>query len=96
MRKAYHVLCLALALVAVGADWQNGNDGVNRPGSDLPGIPVDLDVNSQPKDCAKMCYDSPECKAWVFMKKNCTNTTPRCYLKDSVPLQVRDPCAVSL
>ncbi len=90
------LLCLCCSVVS--ADWLDGNDGVDRYGSDLPDMPIDLKNGSAapPRDCAEMCNDSPECKAWAFAKPNCggSSGTPQCYLKALLPDQVKNPCRV--
>ena len=90
------LLLLTLALLAK-ADWLDGNDGVDRPNGDLPGMPVALKNGSAPRDCAAMCRDSAECEAWAFLKQNCGGNTdrPQCFLKAAVTNQVKKTCLVS-
>lgn len=95
-----HVLCFLLwscvAVAQVSADWQDGNDGVDRYGSDLPGMPVMLKNDSVARDCAALCSATAECKAWGYAKLNCGgNGQPGCWLKAVVPAQAKNPCRVT-
>lgn len=92
------VVVLALSYVAVcSADWQDGNEGVDRMNGDLPDMPIQLKTGATSKDCAQFCYSSAQCKAWVFCKPNCGGSTaPQCYLKAEVTQQSANPCRVSL
>ena len=89
---------LVVVLSAVcSADWQDGNDGVDRLGGDLTNMPIALKTGSAPEDCAQLCYSSSQCKAWAFCKPNCGGSTdPQCYLKANVTQQSLNPCRVRL
>ena len=87
------LVCLLAALVS--ADWMDGDDGVDRKNGDLPNMPIQLQSGAAPRDCAKLCIDSAECKGWAFCKENCSGTTaPQCYLKAKLLSQSYDPCRV--
>ena len=97
----YKEFCTVLFLCSfcglVSADWLDGNDGVDRYGSDLPNMPLPLKNGSGPRDCAEMCENNPECNAWALAKPSCGGSTvsqPQCYLKAIVPQQVKNPCRV--
>ena len=104
MVPAHHKMKSLLLLVLViyfspcRGDWADGNDGVDRADGDLPNMPIHLKAGAaSPKDCAQLCYSSDQCKAWAFVKPNCSGTpaTPMCYLKAQVTQQRADPCRVS-
>lgn len=89
------LLSFLCCVAVVSADWLDGNDGVDRYGSDLPGMPVALKNGSAPRECANMCGASPQCKAWAFSKQDCGGSgLPACYLKAIVPKQLKNPCRV--
>ena len=89
------VLFLSIFIAVCKADWQDGNDGVDRMNGDLPNMPISLKTGSAPKDCAQLCYSSSQCKAWSYCKPNCNGSTaPQCYLKASVTQQSANPCRV--
>ena len=89
------VLYLSVFTAVCKADWQDGNDGVDRTNGDLPNMPISLKSGSAPKDCAQMCYSSSQCKAWVFTKPNCSGSTgPQCSLKATVTQQSSNTCRV--
>ncbi len=90
------ILLLSYLASSVSADWLDGNDGVDRFGSDLPGMPISMKNGSVPQNCSALCNANPECKAWAFVKPNCGgSTSPLCYFKVTVPPQVQNPCRVS-
>ena len=95
MKLLLVLLFLSVCIAVCKADWQDGNDGVDRLGGDLPNMPISLKTGSAPKDCAQLCYSSSQCKAWAFCKPNCGGSTgPQCYLKVNVTQQSLNPCRV--
>lgn len=88
---------IALALVAVGGvscSWQNGDDGVDRSGGDLPNMPVNSVAG--PSDCAAMCDKNSDCVAWAYGKSSCEgSTSTSCWLKNAVMPQSLNSCRVS-
>lgn len=95
--EVFLCLCICLGLLATGrADWEDGNDGVDRPYGDLPNQPTTMDASAQPKDCAALCKANSACKAWAYIKANCQGPkVPLCYLKATINPQKRDTCIVS-
>ena len=99
--KCLSAISLALLALSVprraSGDWLDGNDGVDRPNGDLPGMPVALKNGSAPRDCASLCSQSAECKAWAFVKQNCGGSAqPQCFLKALIPPQAKLDCRVRL
>ena len=89
------LVVLSACIAFCNADWQDGNDGVDRLGGDLPNMPISLKSGPAPKDCAQLCYSSSQCKAWVFSKPNCSASPgPQCFLKATVTQQSVNPCRV--
>ena len=90
-------MVLTLLVVICGAEWQDGNDGVDRRNGDLLSVPISLKAGATPRDCAQMCYANTQCKAWTFSKPNCSGSavTAQCYFKAEVTQQSRDLCKVS-
>lgn len=93
-----HILLLFIAHCVLGK-WEDGNAGVDRPGGDLPGMPITLN-STEPSSCAKLCQMRSKCKSWSFNVDFCSATNssqpPECYLKSTVTQQHLDPCKVSL
>lgn len=91
-------LCLlALLCVLVAGKWQDGNDGVDRSGGDLPESPYTLNTTAVPEDCASMCWVREQCVAWSYGKPACDNIhqiVPLCWLKSNVPPQSLNKCRV--
>ena len=80
------------------ADWQDGDDGVDRPLGDLSPRPIELNFEATPADCAALCtsYKFSGCKGWVFFKRDCGGQIkPTCRLKDTLNNQTNNSCAVS-
>ena len=104
--RGWYILCakmtrgfvvLTVLVIICGAEWQNGNDGVDRPNGDLLSVPISMKAGATPSDCAQLCYANTQCKAWAFSKPNCSGSTvtAQCYLKAEVTQQSTDPCKVS-
>lgn len=93
------VLSIALLILLTGfgdASWQNGDDNVDRPYGDLPGMPVVLNISQPASVCAEMCQSNAQCVAWAYVKADCEGSSnPQCYLKAVVMKQMYNPCRVS-
>ena len=86
-----------LALVTSTLGQWSGNNDVDRPYGDLPGMPITMDNDGQPSDCAKMCatHEAAQCKAWVYVKPFCDGQSrPLCYLKAQLMPQEYKQCRV--
>ena len=94
----FHLFCLLLLLLPVVAvaRWQDGHDGVDRPGGDLDSSPHVMNNTSQPEDCAALCSQTKNCVAWSFEKTNCNNAGNQamCWLKGRITSQVLAECRV--
>ena len=87
---------LALCFVSCSARWEDGNDGVERIGANLPGTPIKLKIGAAPSDCAQLCYADPRCEAWSFRKASCEpSNTSLCFMKVEVVGQSPNKCTVS-
>ena len=101
MGKLLIYLCCFLFFVFVPStlgDWQDGDDGVDRPSGDLILRPIELNLEATPSDCATLCtsYKFSGCKGWVFFKRDCGGQIkPTCRLKDTLNKQTNNSCAVS-
>ena len=90
-------LVLIFFVVICSADWQDGNDGVDRLNGDLPNMPISLKADANPRKCSQLCYASNQCRAWVFNKPNCNGSVAaQCHLKAEVTQQSTNPCKVLL
>lgn len=67
------------------------NDNYDRPGDDLAGMPIVLDVCAGESSCADLCKNRGECKSWAFD----TCGRQNCWLKDKVPMIQKHDCRVS-
>ena len=93
MYGVVYILCL---LSCVTCSWLNGDDGVDRPGGNLPGMPI-LSRTQSASACAQLCERTPLCLAWAYSKADCgRETSPHCNLKATVSEQTYNPCIVSL
>ena len=89
-------VALTVFVAVCSADWQDGNDGVDRLNGDLLNMPISLKAGARPRDCAQLCYANTQCKAWAFNKPNCNGSvTAECYLKAEITQQSTNPCKVS-
>ena len=91
-------LLLFLFVPPTLGDWQDGDDGVDRPLGDLTERPVILNFEATPSDCAALCasYKLSGCEGWVFFKKECGGQLkPTCRLKATLNGQTNNSCAVS-
>lgn len=88
---------LALASSTLGA-WQDGDDGVDRPYGDLPGMPITMGNNDLPSDCAELCAaKKAQCKGWSYLKPFCDgHVQALCFLKSELSPQKYNQCAVSI
>ena len=91
-------LCVLVLLpVVTVARWQDGHDGVDRPGGDLDSSPHVMNKTSRPEDCAALCSQTNNCVAWTFEKSNCGNVGNQslmCWLKGRITSQVLAGCRV--
>ena len=71
--------------------WLDGNVGVDRPGGNLPGMPVLLD---RARDCGSLCWSHSGCMAWSFSNAGCSDGGSSCYLKAIVMEQSFNACMV--
>ena len=61
MREKICFLCVLVLLpVVTEARWQDGHDGVDRPGGDLDSSPHVINKTSRPEDCAALCSQTNE------------------------------------
>ncbi|SDD82661.1 PAN domain-containing protein [Aquimonas voraii] len=66
--------------------------GVDRPGSDMAEIAL---VDAAPQDCAALCAEHPECKAFTFVAAGIQGDSAVCWLKNAVPTPVVSDCCTS-
>jgi hypothetical protein len=92
----FKLVILTVIVAVCSADWQDGNDGVDRLNGDLLNMPVSLKAGTSPRDCAQLCYANVDCKAWTFSKPSCNGSvTAECYLKAEITQQSTNPCKVN-
>ena len=64
---------------------------MDRPGADLPGMPLVLRPRSTAKDCQRKCSSTPKCKTFAFDSCGKRN----CWLKYDIPNPRSNRCRVS-
>jgi hypothetical protein len=65
-----------------------GDSGIDRPGNDLPGMPV---PTQNATTCEELCNFTPDCAAWVVSSCGISE----CWLKNPVPPISPSNCRVS-
>eukprot|EP01121_Diplochlamys_sp_Union-15-3_P017716 TRINITY_DN6295_c0_g1_i1.p1 TRINITY_DN6295_c0_g1~~TRINITY_DN6295_c0_g1_i1.p1 ORF type:complete len:699 (-),score=142.08 TRINITY_DN6295_c0_g1_i1:105-1982(-) len=69
--------------------------GIDRPGSDLPGYPVEL-PSADPTLCWNMCKQKAGCDTWAYAVPGCDSfTKPMCWLKSGYPGTNSNKCRAS-
>lgn len=66
------------------------NSGYDRPGYDLPNMPIILDPASQVSDCSLLCANRDQCVSWAY--DSCGHQL--CWLKDTIPPIRKQNCRV--
>ena len=67
------LIVLTVFVAVCSADWQDGNDGVDRLNGDLLNMPISLKAGTTPRDCAQLCYANTHCNAWAFTNQIVTD-----------------------
>lgn len=82
--------------------WLHGDVGTTRSAPPLPEQPhpLVLPATSSSVDCARLCHERADCKAWSFCRPRCADhaqlsNVPLCSLKSSVGKQFRSACCSS-
>jgi hypothetical protein len=92
----FPALLLCNVFEGTRGSWLDGDFGVDRPGGDLPGMPVSLDPGQSATDCGSLCWSHSHCMAWSFSSAGCSGTdVSLCSLKARVTEQSYNPCTVS-
>lgn len=83
-------------LVDVPVHFDNGpQPGVDRPGGDMPGYPVQM-PSADPDWCWARCNATSGCEAWATSVPGCDQyKEPMCWLKSSLPSPTSNKCRVS-
>lgn len=70
--------------------------GMDIPGQDLGGMPIQLPAGSDASSCALLCEQTVSCRAWAFGLADCetTDSAPRCWLKFLQGPAVENSCRV--
>jgi len=70
--------------------------GIDRPGDDLPNMPVTL-ASADPNLCWQMCNNTAGCQAWAYAIPNCQGGYPQpmCWLKNGQPAPTANSCRIS-
>jgi hypothetical protein len=70
--------------------------GVDRPGGDMPGMPLPMNTYSH-WDCYSLCLNTSGCVSWAFDVPLCgsSNQPPVCWLKSTVTNAVQNDCRIS-
>ena len=91
----FPALLLCNVFEGTRGSWLDGDFGVDRPGGDLPGMPVSLDPGQSATDCGSLCWSHSHCMAWSFSSAGCSGTdVSLCSLKARVTEQSYNPCTV--
>jgi hypothetical protein len=64
----------------------------NYPGGDY--LSIDM-ATSNPTACKAVCDKESRCKAWTLVKPETPGGMGYCWLKDSIPPEVREDCCIS-
>jgi len=67
----------------------------DRPGSDLPNMPIHLPANATPAMCQQQCADNTQCRAWTFVNAGLQGPQANCWLKSTAPIQQASTCCTS-
>lgn len=96
MKVTVAVTIISLFFIgSCGADWLDGDVGVDRPNGDLPNMPILFNSTQNAFDCAKMCLANVDCVAWAYCVPNCGGgEAASCYLKQNMTSQAANPCRV--
>lgn len=62
-------VALTVFVAVCSADWQDGNDGVDRLNGDLLNMPISLKAGARPRDCAQLCYANTQCKVGLSINQ---------------------------
>jgi hypothetical protein len=73
------------------ASAQQSVRNTDRPGSDYN----NFEVGGTPDQCRTPCMKDARCQAWTFVKPGIQGRRAHCWLKDSVPQAVSNPCCTS-
>lgn len=65
----------------------------NRFGGDYANYT--LKKSAKPSACRKLCNAASTCKAWSYVKAGVQGNKPICWLKNTVPPALPDPCCTS-
>jgi hypothetical protein len=79
-----------------GSPGTGPQTGIDRPGLDLPGYPVDLPT-ADPDTCWAMCNTTADCKAWAYGIPDCGGdpSQAQCWLKGGYPGTSAQACRIS-
>jgi len=72
--------------------------GAFEPDTDRPGgdyINFDLPPNWVAQACQALCKANVKCKAWTFVKAGFQGSSPRCWMKSTVPAKLPNNCCTS-
>ena len=97
-RSALLVLLVTTVLLCILSIVQEvecgGDDGIDRYGLDLPGMPIQV---KSADDCEVLCNQDEKCAAWSYSKNGggCGTGNSGCWLKSPVPPLSQNECRVS-
>lgn len=94
MKASILIVSMALLIAIVAVEAQISlEENTDRPGMNYK---TDYMNTTDPKFCANMCANDPNCKAWTYVKLGVrgTNST-ECWLKNAIPDPVSDDCCIS-
>jgi hypothetical protein len=94
-----HFWCFSpsIFIVQVTDSKAAGSSGIaystDRPGADLPGMPIIMDCGADTTDCAALCDKRSKCKSWAA--STCQSKV-HCWLKHGTPGARPSNCRVSI
>ncbi len=63
---------------------------------DPPGADVVVLPQANPAICQARCAGNKDCRAWLYEKPSAIQPSPRCWIKNNIPLIESDnPCCTS-
>ncbi|MFO8085856.1 MAG: PAN domain-containing protein, partial [Desulfobacterales bacterium] len=78
------------------AAWENG---INRPGSDIPGAAFWVNKNVEAftavQKCADACKKRQDCRCFTWVKPGIQGADSRCWLKNSIPAPAKKEWCIS-
>ena len=99
--RLWILYCIALLITTFFAASETGawENGIDRPGSDIPGAAFWIDKNVEAftavQKCADACKKRSDCKSFTWVEPGRQGVNSHCWLKKSVPAPVKREWCIS-